>query len=286
MLDQTSTEKLHKVVALNNTGQTEAASTLCREILAQHPDHVTTLLWLAYSSMDEKEIFQAIKRAHQIEPNNPAVLEALNLYNSQLGGSTPQPEQAQPTVPSPSTPLPEAAAPSQSRNYLAAGDPVKDGSNFIMTQTGGLFIMAVLAFLGSIGGLFFASGLMQWLLDGESEIFRFRWNGLTIGSAISILIFGGLSIYFFIDVIKPPVKAYGQVKGRKKEFRQRKNDYGQVSDMESFWEYYVDFIPDGEFHSVRLTLTEDQFMASDRAKYAYVEYSKQSGNCRLYQPMK
>jgi hypothetical protein len=285
MLDSHNTEKLHRVASLNNTGQTDMAAKLCREILVDSPNHVTTLLWLAYSSMDKQEIYQAIMRAYQLEPNNPSVHEALQLYNTQIASGpatqAPPTPQAQAVAPAP-----EYAPPPEKRHYIPVGDPVKDGSNFIMTQTGGLFVVAVLAFFGSIGGLFFTSGLLQWLLDGESEVLRFRWNGLSIGAAISILIFAGLSVYFLMDVLKAPVKAYGQVGNRKKEFRQRKNDYGQVSDMESFYEYYLDFTPEGEFHPVKLTLTEEQFVACDRGKYAYVEYSKQSGHCRLYQPMK
>src|SRR5262249_15797758 len=130
MLDSINNAKLHTIAQLNSTGNNFEAAILCREILAQYPDHLTTLLWLAHTATDKQEIYVAINRAHRLDPHNQTVIDMLNLYTTQFKQAEPPPPPVQDKIESKPEYLPEK------REYLPVGSVVRDGTNFIMTQTG------------------------------------------------------------------------------------------------------------------------------------------------------
>jgi hypothetical protein len=273
MLDQLNTNRLQQVATLVNSGQRGAAAGLCRQVLAAHPDDISALLWLAYTSPNQIESEEMIAKAYDLQPQDPNVLQAVNWYNTHFVDQPAQPEVAG-TAPSASN------AASLDQRHTPVGAPVRDATNFIMSQSGGMVIGSggvLVTSLATFSYYTFFRGV-HWTPFGLPRLFY------VIGALGLAVVALGFLIFAIKDVVTPPIKAYGFIKNRK-EIRREINDRALGRTTE--FHYEVQFYPDdGGDIPVKLTLTKEQFEVSSSTNRAYVEYTKSLGQVKIYQPLR
>src|SRR4051794_21632604 len=220
MLDQTNLTRLWEAANLAGSGHRLEAAPLCRRVLASEPTNLVALLWLGYSSPSQLECEEALDRAFQLYPQHPAVLQAVDWYNTHFI------EKPQPLAVIASAP--ESDEPAH-HNILhrPVGEAVPDSLNFFMSQAGGMIIGSTI-FLAVNLFIFlnytFLRGI-SWTPFGLPRIF---YALLALGIAV---IAAAFLVYSIRDVMTPPVKAHGYISNRRVIKRQVKNETGLTTDF-------------------------------------------------------
>lgn len=79
----------HRALALQGTGDRDAMEVDLRAIIAAHPDHAAALNALGYALADQSErldeAMALIQRAHDLQPDDPAVIDSLGWVHYRLG---------------------------------------------------------------------------------------------------------------------------------------------------------------------------------------------------------
>lgn len=277
MPDPTTITRLREATTLASGGRRLEAALLCRRVLANEPDNLLALLWLSYTSPAQLESEEAIARAYQLQPQHPAVLQALNWYNTHFM-EIPQGT----TSAAANNPETNGQTPPANIMHTPVGEAVPDSLNFFMSQAGGMIIGSTIFLVINLFVFLnytFLRGI-NWTPFGLPRIF---YALLALGIA---LIAGAFLVYSIRDVLTPPVKAHGFISNRRVIRRQKKSETGLTTDFY----YELDFLQDQtdgqESHIVRLTLTKEQYEASERTNRAFVVYSKRLGAVSLYQPLR
>lgn len=295
------TARLNDVAAMVAIGNRDKAATECREILKHFPHSVPTLVWLGFCTSDLNEAYEATARAYQLDPRNPDVVQAINAYNSRqaqavsAAGSSALVEAPQESLlpPLPPTEFISLTAPAptpgnaEKRQFRPVGEPIRDHHSknplirFVMSESGGLFLVAVGLFFSSILFLFLNFlGLFSDRYNTAGEI----WMIIRAGFAIALIFGSGLWIFTLgQDYIMPPIKEYGAISNRRAE-RQEVKDNGRSVGVEFY--YTAEFTPQGTppgVPPVLLRMNQAQYEASGKTRWAYVEYRAKSGFVSLFQ---
>jgi hypothetical protein len=290
MLEQTKIAQLRQAAALAGDGNRPEAAALCRRVLAAEPNNLAALLWLTYSSPVQLESEEAVARAYDQHPHHPAVLQAVDWYNTYfvdvVWDMSPNASslalKPAPPLTGPETGQP--ASPSQTVMHTPVGEPILDSPNFFASQTGSLVIGSTIFLVVNLFiflNYTFIRGI-NWTPFGLPRLF-YAFVALVI-----VLLAGAFLIYTIRDVLTPPIKAHGFISNRRIIRRQVKSEAGQTSEFY----YELDFMADpGEpggpgSKPVRLTLTKEQFEFSDRTNRAFVIYTRRLGVVKLYQPLR
>lgn len=267
-----------QAVALAQAGRKAEAHVILTQLAQFHPDDSNLLLWLAFTSNDLAQSRALLERLMVLDPANPALGGAFDWLKA---------EEAKRPVASPSLALPPEIPPEApaDHQYYPIGEPIRDGKNFFMTQTGGMFLVAGGIFLSSFG---FALLRLFVFIAGASRPGREVGLSLTAIYFVVAVFLALISGYFFVtslmDILSAPIKAQGLISNRSQTRVDMRDRYGRVYDHDL--QYHLEFCAEGfEDRPVRLTLTEDQYQASGFSNLAYVVYSKRLGNVRLYQAL-
>jgi hypothetical protein len=284
MLEQTKIAQLHQAAALAEGGNRPEAAALCRRVLAADPNNLAALLWLTYSSPVQLESEEAVARAYDQHPQHPAVLQAVEWYNTYFidlpADMSSTPAASTPTATSTG---PEASQP-QPVMHTPVGESILDSPNFFASQTGSLVIGSTIFLVVNLFiflNYTFIRGL-NWTPFGLPRLF-YAFLALLIA-----LLAGGFLVYTIRDILTPPIKAHGFISNLRIIRRQVKSEAGQTSEFY----YELDFTADPDEtgglknNPVHLTLTKEQFEASDRTNRAFVVYSRRLGVVKLYQPLR
>ena len=277
MPEQSTLSKIQEAASLTRNGHRLAAAPYCRQVLATEPDNLAALLWLGYTSPSQVESEEAIDRAYQLQPEHAAVLQAVNWYNTHFM-ETPQvadPESA-------TNPETEGTKPAANVMHTPLGEPVPDSLNFFMSQTGGLIVGSSIFLVGNLFVFLnytFLRGI-NWTPFGLPRIF---YAILALGIA---MIAAAFLVYAIRDILTPPVKAHGFISNRRVVKRQVKSEAGSTMDFYYELDFLADPQDDQSAHIVRLTLTKEQYEASEKTNRAFVVYSRRLGHVKLYQPLR
>lgn len=275
-----------QAVEMARAGRKVEAHTILVQLAQFNPDDSNLLLWLAFTSSDLAQSRAFLERLMVLDPSNPSLSSAMDWLKSEEAKHAsvwPNPDG---TVASPSLAMPPGTPEDDpaNRQYYQMGEPVRDGKNFFMTQTGGMLLVAGGIFLVSFGYSLFQ---LIVFLRGAT-----RGAGREIGLTFSLVYFvvaffiALISGYFLVislmDIFTPPVKAQGTVSDRTQKRVDMRDRYGRVYDHDL--QYHLDFHAFGYTdRPVHLTLTEDQYQASGYSNLAFIVYSKRTGMVRLYQ---
>lgn len=282
MPDPATITRLQEAAILANADKRLEAAPFARQVLATDPDNLSALLWLGYTSPTQVESEEAIARAYELHPQHPAVLKAVDWYNTFFIDAP-----ATTAVPATPTPKvePENPGPSGKKEHVKhtpVGEPVLDATNFFMSQAGSMVIGSTVVLVVNLGVFLnytFIRGI-NWTPFGLPRIF---YAILALGLA---LIAAGFLFYAIRDVLTPPVEAHGFISNRKEIRRRVKSNSGTTYDLY----YELDFLDDEatgpDKRPTHLTLTKAQFEASANTNRAYVVYSRRLGQVKLYQPLR
>lgn len=276
MTDAMTLTRLQEAAQLAHSGRRLEAAPLCRRVLAAEPDNLTALLWLGYCSPSQLESEEAIDKAYQLQPQHPAVLKAVDWYNNHFID--------QPAAPPvmPGTPETEEEQAKQNIMHTPVGPAVADSQNFFMSQVGGMIIGSTFFLVVNLFVFLnytFLRGI-SWTPFGMPRLF---WALVALGIA---LIAAAFLVFSVRDALTPPVKAHGYISNRKIIKRQVKSETGMTTDFYYELDFLADPVDGQATHIVRLTLTKDQYEASDKTNRAYVVYSQRLGVVKLYQPLR
>jgi hypothetical protein len=282
MPDQTTVTRIQQAALLAEADKRLEAAPFARRVLATDPENLAALLWLGYTSPTQLESEEAIARAYELHPQHPAVLKAVDWYNTYFIDGP-----AKPAVPSPGAPgitLETSGSESKKSNIMhtPVGEAIPDASNFFMSQTGSMVIGSTVVLVVNLAVFLnytFLRGI-NWTPFGLPRTF---FALLALGLA---LIAAGFLFYSVRDVMTPPVKAHGFINNRREIRRRVKSETGAGYDLY----YELDFLNDEaagpDKHPVRLTLTRAQYEASAQTNRAFVVYSQRLGQVKLYQPLR
>lgn len=281
MPDPATVTRLHQAAALTAANKRLEAAPLARQVLAGDPDNLAALLWLGYTSPTQVEAEEAIGRAYDLHPQHPAVLKAVDWYNTFfMDAPAPAPvpgangHQAEP----------ENSLPPQKDQMMhtPVGEAVPDAANFFMSQAGSMVIGSTIVMVVNLGiflNYTFLRGI-NWTPFGLPRIF---YALLALGLA---LIAAAFLFYSVRDVLTPPVKAHGFISNRKEIRKRVKSDSGATYDIYYEIDFVDDEAPGPDKRPAHLTLTKAQFEASANTNRAYVVYSRRLGQVKLYQPLR
>ncbi len=275
MLDQINNNRLIQAVTLANSGRRPEAAPICREVLATNPHDISALLWLAYTTPNQIEAEEAVAKAYDLQPQNPAVLQAVNWYNTHF---------VETPADAASTPPPSARSPQPEKDLLhtSIGEPVQDAANFFMSQAGSMVIGSTMVMIINLG-IFLNYAVIRginWTPLGAPRVL-FIIIPLGLG-----LIAAGFLVFAVKDVITPPIKAFGFIRDRKEIRRNVRDRLGDSFELHYELQFLSDEAKAAGLMPVRLTLTKAQYDASARSNRAYVEFSKTLGSVRVYQPLR
>jgi hypothetical protein len=288
MLEQTKIAQLRQAAALAEGGNRPEAAALCRRVLATEPNNLAALLWLTYSSPVQLESEEAVARAYDQHSQHPAVLQAVEWYNTyfvdHLGDmsstNTSRRSAATPTGPETGQPT----RPPLAVMHTPVGEPILDSPNFFASQTGSLVIGSTIFLVVNLFiflNYTFIRGI-NWTPFGLPRLF-YAFLALLLA-----LLAGAFLIYTIRDALTPPIKAHGFISNRRIIRRQVKSEVGQTSEF--YYELDLTADPDEtgglESKPVHLTLTKEQFEASDRTNRAFVVYTGRLGVVKVYQPLR
>lgn len=274
-MEQPAASRLRQAASLATRGMQPEAAGLCRQVLATEPDNLTALLWLGYSSPNQLEAEEAIASAYERYPQHPAVLQAVNWYNTYF-------IEIPVEQPAPVPPTPEPVQPAGNIRHTPVGEAIPDNFNFFLSQTGSILIGAAIFLVINLFIFLYYTFFrgIAWTPFGLPRLF---YAVFALGSG---LVTGGFLVYIIRDVFTPPVKGPGYISNRRVNRRRVKSESGPSTE-----EYYeLDFMADEVVGQpgkiVRLTLTKQQYEASERTNRAFVVYSPRLGAVKLYQPLR
>lgn len=284
MPGQNTNAQLQQAAILATGGNRHEAAALCRQVLAAEPDNLTALLWLSYSSPAQLESEAAIARAYDQYPQHPVVLQAVNWYNTHF---IEQPQEFPGLNPEATPPSagPETAGPPQPVHnimHTPVGEAIPDSLNFFMSQAGSMVIGSTIFLVTNLFiflNYTFIRGI-NWTPFGLPRLFY------AIVALVIALLAGGFLVYSIRDILTPPVKAHGFISNRRVIRRQVKTDAGPTSDLYYELDFLADETEGPKSSLVRLTLTKEQYDASERTNRAFVVYSQRLGAVKLYQPLR
>lgn len=306
--EQEVTTRLNEVAGLVGAGRPADAAEMCRDILRTSPQNVPTLVWLGFCTTDLNEAYEATARAYHMEPNNPDVLQAINGYNAKQAQAAmnagagvivevPR-ESVLPPLPAGfflgetqsatgGTKADLGTGSPEKRQFRPVDDPVRDHPSknplvrFVMSESGGLFLVAIFFFLSSLLYLIISTiGLFASRFTTSGEV------GVLVRGGIAIALLFGSGLWIFTlgqDYLKPPRKAYGGIANRRAERKEVKEE-GRSVGVEFY--YTADFTPVDAppgTPPILLRMNEAQYQASGKTRWAYVEYRVKSGFVSLYQ---
>src|SRR6476661_198727 len=87
MPEESTTNRLAKVESLYNQGLKYAAAQLSRLVLEKDSSNIEALIWLAKSTSQPDEAEKAIRRANNLQPNNPQVRELVASRQQSFAGA-------------------------------------------------------------------------------------------------------------------------------------------------------------------------------------------------------
>ena len=282
MPDPATVTRLQQAAELASADKRLEAAPFARQVLANDPDNLSALLWLGYTSPTQVESEEAIARAYELQPQHPAVLKAVDWYNTYFID-----DQAPPAVPNaPAHKVePEAPGPTGPKEHVMhtpVGEPVPDAANFFMSQAGSMVIGSTVVLVVNLA-IFLNYTFLRGINWTPFGLPRIVYAILALGLA---LIAAGFLFYSVRDVFTPPVKAHGFISNRREIRRKVKSEGGTSYDLY----YELDFLDDEaagpDKHAVHLTLTKDQFEASAHTNRAFVVYSRRLGQVKLYQALR
>jgi hypothetical protein len=282
MPDPATVTRLQQATQLANADKRLEAAPLARQVLATEPNNLPALLWLGYTSPTQVESEEAIARAYELQPQHPAVLKAVDWYNTYFMDAP-----AAASVPAAGAPKVEVANPGPTGQkehimHTPVGEPVPDAANFFMSQAGGMVVGSTIVLVVNLA-IFLNYTFLRGINWTPFGLPRIIYAILALGLA---LIAAGFLFYSIRDVLTPPVKAHGFISNRREIRRKVKSESGVTFDMY----YELDFVDDEasepEKHPVHLTLTKDQFEASAVTNRAFVVYSRRLGHVKLYQALR
>src|SRR5689334_17410292 len=99
MPDQATVTRIQQAAILAEADKRLEAAPFARRVLAGDPENLAALLWLGYTSPTQLESEEAIAKAYELHPQHPAVLKAVDWYNTYFIDGP-----AKPVVPSPGAP--------------------------------------------------------------------------------------------------------------------------------------------------------------------------------------
>jgi hypothetical protein len=282
MPDQATITRIQQAAILAEADKRLEAAPFARRVLASDPENLAALLWLGYTSPTQLESEEAIAKAYELHPQHPAVLKAVDWYNTYFIDAP-----AKPAVPSPGAPritleTPEPESKKANAMHTPVGEAIPDASNFFMSQAGSMVIGSTIVLVVNLAiflNYTFLRGI-NWTPFGLPRIF---YALLAAGLA---LIAAGFLFYSVRDVMTPPVKAHGFINNRREIRRKVKSETGTSYDLY----YELDFLDDEaagpDKRPVRLSLTRAQYEASAQTNRAFVVYSRRLGQVKLYQPLR
>ena len=274
MISEVHANRLAQAAQLAQSGHKPEAAQLCRQIVVEAPDYTAAWLWLAYSSTVQPEVADALTRAQRLEPANPAVIQAVEWYKSFV-----PPEKAVPLT-SPQIQLADL-------KFTPLGPPVKESSNILMTQSGGILLVALAFFLGSLGIAVFLLGVITGIIPSR-PVTKADATGNMVLNIIFLVITVGITIlsgiFFFRsvqDLSTPPIRATGTILGQKRLKLNVRNRYGRI--MYTDYTHEISFQSDNDNSVTTLTLSESQYLAVQLHHRAFVIYGRKLKNVRVYQ---
>ncbi len=272
-------ESFNEAVAMAQAGRKAEASVLITQLLQRNPDNSDLLLWKAFTASNGGEARYCLERLALVDPSNPSLPAAWNWLKN-LEAPQPPKQEAPPAAAS-STASTAVAQPTN--NYVSLCAPIADGSNFIMSQSGGSFLIAAIGFIGSSALiiLFILIGAV-FRINSIASIYNtiYLWVGMFVVFVVS----GLYLLYSWKDVMGRPITARGQISNRTEKRHDHRDQYGRVTDYDTF--YYVDFKPDdSQLGTAQLKLTEEQYKSSGLSSYAEVVYTRRLHYARKYQPL-
>ncbi len=108
--------QLHQAVGLAQSGQTEEARQLLRQVVQADPANEVAWLWLASVAADQPEYVRALQEVLRINPNNQQAQQLLAEFQQQYGSEVaPAPVPPPADQPEPRVSTPPPAAPYQSQ---------------------------------------------------------------------------------------------------------------------------------------------------------------------------
>src|SRR5947208_1791409 len=115
MPDPATITRLEQAAQLANADKRLEAAPFARQVLSTDPDNLPALLWLGYTSPTQVESEEAIARAYELQPQHPAVLKAVEWYNTYFMDAP-----ATPSVPAASAPKvePENPGPTGKKDHI------------------------------------------------------------------------------------------------------------------------------------------------------------------------
>ncbi len=280
MLSQINVNRMNQVTGLVDEGRQAEAAQLCREVVASQPEDVLAWLWLVYTANDPAEIRWSLDNAHRLEPQNPAVVEAVKWFQVQSNAAS-VPPVVEPFV------VQTSRLDRPKLNFTPLSPPMKESSNFLMTQSGGLMLVSLVICLVGIGLSVVTVGLLTGLLPDSSRHPKNSndWLGwlLAVAFVVVTLLAGLVFVYTLQDLSAAPLRSTGRIKNRQANRHEVKDRYGTVLGVD--YNYSLDFLPDGANKYVTLQLTEEQFNVCERSDRAFIIYGRKLGNVRVYQPI-
>ncbi len=282
MPDPATTTRVQQAAELANADKRLEAAPFARQVLANDPDNLPALLWLGYTSPTQVESEEAIARAYDLHPRHPAVLKAVDWYNTYFmdaPGTPPVPKATALKV------EPENPGPSGKEEHVMhtpVGEPVPDAANFFMSQAGGMVVGSTIVLVVKLA-IFLNYTFLRGINWTPFGLPRGIYAILALGLA---LIAAAFLIYSIRDILTPPVRAHGFITNRREIRRKVKTESGSTYDIY----YELDFMDDEavgpDKRPVRLTLTKDQYEASTNTNRAFVVYSRRLGQVKLYQSLR